>query len=300
MGATTGSPLELPDVTLCAVDTRTPALALRALRRSMEAIRFGEVVLVTTPDAELPENAMRGVRRIPIAALPSIEAYSLYMLRELLPHVHTSHVLVTQWDGHVIHPEAWDPGFLAYDYIGAPWYWDREPMVGNGGFSLRSRRLLQALQDLPASEPHPEDVRICLDHRAALERDHGLRFAPVDVATRFSYESGPPPATPFGFHGIGAWADVLPAQEVDALVRTVPPQLLGGDIGLHLARRLMRQGALQQLLITHRLLGRRFLAGERGAEPRQLWWRCTKATWAALLSTLGAKWRGRPRSGGGT
>ena len=300
MVAITGGPLELPDVTLCAVDTRTPALALRALRRSMEAIRFGEVVLVTTPDTVLPVRDLQGVRRVPIAALSSIEAYSLYMLRELLPHVHTSHVLVTQWDGHVIHPKAWEPGFLSYDYIGAPWYWDREPMVGNGGFSLRSRRLLQALQVLPASEPHPEDVRICLDHRSRLERDHGLRFAPVDVATRFSYESGPHPGTTFGFHGIGAWADVLQAPEVDALVRTVPAQLLGGDLGLHLARRLMRQGALHHLLITHRLLARRFLAGEIGAEPRRLWWRCIRATWMALLSVLSAKWRGRPPSGGGT
>ena len=55
-------------------------------------------------------------------------------------------MLLIQWDGYVVNPEAWDPAFLGCDYLGAKWYWHDDGMrVGNGGFSLRSRRLLDAL-----------------------------------------------------------------------------------------------------------------------------------------------------------
>ena len=40
------------------------------------------------------------------------------------------------------------PPFSHCDYIGAQWFWHNDGMrVGNGGFSLRSRKLLTALQD---------------------------------------------------------------------------------------------------------------------------------------------------------
>ena len=53
-----------------------------------------------------------------------------------------------QWDGYAVNPGAWDAAFLDCDYLGAKWSWHKDAMrVGNGGFSLRSRRLLLALQD---------------------------------------------------------------------------------------------------------------------------------------------------------
>jgi hypothetical protein len=44
---TPASPLELSTVTLCCVDTRNHALALRALAKSREGVRFARTVLLT-------------------------------------------------------------------------------------------------------------------------------------------------------------------------------------------------------------------------------------------------------------
>ena len=96
--------------------------------------------------------------------------------------------------------------------------------VGNGGFSLRSRRLLQALQD-PRFAPVAdvaEDELIGRVWRPVLEHEFGLRFAPDAVASRFAYERVLPAGPTFGFHGLfnlwrhmddaelAAFADLLP------------------------------------------------------------------------------------------
>jgi hypothetical protein len=78
-------------------------------------------------------------------------------------------VLVAQWDGFVWQHRMWDPAFLDYDYIGAPWpahltrgEQHRNHRVGNGGFSLRSRKLQQFLAEDPRVEvTDNEDVVIC-------------------------------------------------------------------------------------------------------------------------------------------
>jgi hypothetical protein len=111
--------------------------------------------------------------------------YSRFMV-ESLPRLVKGvggHVLVVQRDGVVANPDAWEPGFLDYDYVGAPW---PDGVVGNGGFSLRSARLLAALPELGPCQG-PEDEHICRVHRAELE-SMGMRFAPREVAARFSWE----------------------------------------------------------------------------------------------------------------
>jgi hypothetical protein len=110
---------------------------------------------------------------------------------------------VIQWDGHVLNASQWHPDFLAYDYIGASWpQFDDGHDVGNGGFSLRSRRLMQLCR-APTFEPsHPEDVAIARVNREFLE-SQGMRFAPRELADRFAAERAGDIATSFGYHG--AW-----------------------------------------------------------------------------------------------
>ena len=48
----------------------------------------------------------------------------------------------------------------------------------------------------------PEDIAICKTYRSLLEQGHGIRFAPAEVACRFSFETLPPPAPTLGFHGL--------------------------------------------------------------------------------------------------
>ena len=128
-------------------------------------------------------------------------------------------------DGFVINPEKWDPFWLEFDYIGAPWEysensyidpWGNHVRVGNGGFSLRSKKLLEV--PLRAKVPWDinwgdfykhmnaglasEDGNICVHNRHIYEV-LGCKFAPVNVAARFSHERPTPETkgiTPFGFH----------------------------------------------------------------------------------------------------
>ena len=164
-----------------------------------------------------------------IAPLTTLDDYSFFVIKRLVEHVQTSHVLVTQWDGFVVQPSAWEPGFLAFDYVGARWWWQATGTdVGNGGFSLRSRRLLDALQDA-RFEPQPgvaEDELICRRWRPTLERDYGIRFASAAVAARFSYEHARTADGTFGFHGLfnfwrhlddGALAEIVPLLPRDVL-----------------------------------------------------------------------------------
>lgn len=105
-------------------------------------------------------------------------------------------------------PKAWTDEFLDCDYLGAPWP-DRKGghTVGNGGFSLRSRKLLAALRDdrFPLLT-NTEDVTICGLHRPRLESEFAIKFGQVDLAQRFSFEMDARAAIQgtktFGFHGL--------------------------------------------------------------------------------------------------
>ncbi len=190
--------LSLPDVTLCAADSAYVGLTARAMRRSLEQCAFGDAILFSHDAVEGPFRTVR------IPPLRSVREYSQFCLTVMPDHIATRFALVVQWDGFVINPEAWARAFCKYDYIGAAWHgiFPTHMMVGNGGFSLRSRRLLNAIKTLPAVGGYFEDRVICHIHRERLERDFRIRFAPVRVADRFSYEFHEPEAPPFGFHGL--------------------------------------------------------------------------------------------------
>lgn len=208
---------DLPDVTLACIDSANHGLALRALARSGAALRFGRAALFT--DA-LPVGVAPppGLEIVPIAPLRSREDYSRFVLKELVRHVTTSHVLLVQWDGYVVNPEAWEDAFLDVDYIGALWASYTDGMrVGNGGFSLRSRRLLQALTDPVVILDDAEDVAIGRTYRRWLEATHGIRFADDGMAERFAFEAAYPIGKPFGFHGLFNFCRTVPPAELASL-----------------------------------------------------------------------------------
>lgn len=129
-----------------------------------------------------------------------------HCLLNIMPHVATQQWnLVIQTDGYPCNWPGWTDEFLEYDYIGAVWPWEQQS-VGNGGFSLRSRRLLDALLALDWTEwkHHPEDAVIGRHCRHQLETQGQVRFAPPELADRFSIEwnmSSPWMGKSFGFHG---------------------------------------------------------------------------------------------------
>lgn len=137
--------------------------------------------------------------------------YNYHCLHTLPWLIQEDHVLVVQWDGYAVNSQAWTQEFLCYDYIGAVWPSSLAPVhssVGNGGFSLRSKRLLNCLKNLQIDYNYPEDNTICIHQRHVLQTQ-GIVFAPENLAHQFSIEqcwNNSWFTKSFGFHGLNALA----------------------------------------------------------------------------------------------
>ena len=213
------SRLALPSVTLCAATSVNVQATVAALQESMRKADFAECLLFT--DAADPTKSS-DIRIVPIDRLRSAADYSDFLLRGVAAEVQTEHCLVVQWDGFVLDGSRWDPDFLNYDYIGASWpQFPDGRDVGNGGFSLRSRKLLQACLDPRFERGHPEDIAICQSNRQFLENVHGIQFADRAIADRFSFERAAPTGPTFGFHGIFNMISALGVERFWEIYRTL-------------------------------------------------------------------------------
>lgn len=213
--------LDLKDVTLIAATGFKVDETLKALKFSSTHINFKKVKLIT--NQKVTNSAIECILDDNID-FSSRDAYSKFIIYDLHKFIETPFCLIVQWDGFVINPEAWTDEFLSYDYIGAPWPLPRQPKqfkdhttdsiirVGNGGFSLRSKKLLELASELNlvweknTEGLWHEDVWFCCFKRHIYEQYCGFRFAPIELAKRFSVEHRitgiePLPFSPFGFHG---------------------------------------------------------------------------------------------------
>jgi hypothetical protein len=207
--------ITLPAVTLVAIDgSANPAATEHSLARSASRVRFGRVLCLSAAAPVTPRLIELGAEWMQIPPL-TLTGYNRFCLGELHRYVTTSHCLTIHADSWVDTPDAWDDEWLQYDYIGAPWppgHTGTEYRVGNSGFCLRSKPLLEATVALPTDhyvwrgkrkEGCRDDVATCVMYRQELEA-RGLRFAPVDVAARFAFElpvaEAPALAGQFGCH----------------------------------------------------------------------------------------------------
>lgn len=209
--------LHLPAVSLVSIATGdyVPA-TLEAVAMCSERVQFANTFLFADTDT--------GENTVTIPKLRTREEVSIFHLFELPKYrdQFASHILRVQWDGFILNPDAWDDKWLEYDYIGAPW--DNKE-VGNDGFCLMSRRLLEAIAALnlePTAEAcYPADGLLSRKelvrgrdwnphrptYRAQLEAA-GIKFAPFDVARKFAVECEPWYGQ-FGFHGGGNLIEVV-------------------------------------------------------------------------------------------
>lgn len=190
--------IDLPNVTVIIADTKNYGPAAHAITKTLEQITPAKTVWLTNIDCQLP-----GVEIVKIPPIKSKAEYSHLMIKGLFPYFETSHCLIIQHDGYVVNGDVWENDFMQYDYIGAPWlYPDPDRNVGNGGFSLRSRKLQEALFYDPSIQVvEPEDECIGRLYRRYLEGEYNIKIAPEEVAHRFSYELHEPYGKTFGFHG---------------------------------------------------------------------------------------------------
>lgn len=188
----------MPSLTVVVADTENHVLARAALERSLVHRDVKEVLIYSDDASRWPGYTIRTIDRI-----RDIDGYNRCVIDRLADDVTTDAALVVQYDGFILDPAQWSDVFYRYDYIGAPWYDSEGWTVGNGGFSLRSRRLIDAVRSM-SQDYDPavaEDVYICkhLRRRLAARR---IDFAPIEVARRFSCEWPIPKWKTFGFHGI--------------------------------------------------------------------------------------------------
>lgn len=199
--------LYLPDVTLFGCDAAHTEGMKRAADICQRQIQFGDVVIIT--ERMFPGATREEGRR----------NYSEFIFKKLTNYFTTSHVLVINDDGYIQSPFAWNDEWLKFSYIGACWDWYNEHQNGNGGFSLRSKELCDILaKDETMTDTHPEDDRIGRRYRPYLEKQYGIKFAPVEVCKKFSIEgwglrqefnvwNGE-----FGYHGFGVKNLPIPPQ----------------------------------------------------------------------------------------
>jgi hypothetical protein len=164
----------------------------------------------------------------------TLGTYSEFCIKELGKYVNTDHVLLTQYDGFAVNNFAWNDKFLEYDFIGSlihpyhtPMYKtlqtigtekskniikEKEWINGGGGFTLRSKKLLEImvkddniLPYIPTNNPNNywlcEDLSISVYLRDYLEKEKQIKFAPVKDSLNFSSEITTGYGFSLGFHG---------------------------------------------------------------------------------------------------
>ena len=230
--------LKLHDVSLVAADCLNPRAALWSFERSLAQCDFAATILFTDAQSAqlVAEEAQRlAVQIVTIPKIDSREKYSEFIMRDLYSQITTEFVLITQWDSFVVTASSWQSIFRQYDYLGARWiHYGDGLTVGNGGFSLRSRSLLAALQGAEFPPNHPEDEVICRDYRRQLEEAYDLVFPSERLADDFALERVHLPTSrveSFGFHGAFNFYRVLtPAQLAEILPLLHPSTLVSRDM----------------------------------------------------------------------
>lgn len=208
--------IDLPNVTLiCIEGTENSEKALLALEYSSQGINFKETLLISPSSPSLPHY----IKHYSIDRL-TWDEYNSFIINKLHSYFKTEYCILIQTDGFIINPHLWNDEFLQYDYIGAAWDFEKYPFqtnsinpkvieskgvkglnrVGNGGFTLRSKKLLEATSNSPFDCKGPEDVFICNDFYDYFV-ELGIKFAPVELAQIFSQDPLPDVESTFGFHG---------------------------------------------------------------------------------------------------
>ena len=209
------SNLKLKEVTIISINGRDPENSARAIDYSCKNIDFYDKIIFTNKDV-----SFNGIKTIKIENLSSIEDYNIFCIKELHKYIKSSHCLIVQPDGFVVNPYLWSDFYLQYDYIGAPWshflsgevlkkcnlHSDKQiNIVGNGGFSLRSKKLLKECSNLEYSNPSLEEDCFLTTLKRKELKEKGIKFAPVMLAQQFALESPVSDRSvmwnSFGFHG---------------------------------------------------------------------------------------------------
>lgn len=139
-------------------------------------------------------------KTVDMKPITCLDDYDTFAVKELYKYVDTEFCLISQWDGFILNYNKILREFFNYDYVGAPFYLTSGDELGNGGFSLRSKKFLDTTAKMFKDYEVDEQEDAFYQKHIKKIKKAGLKFAPFHVKDAFSIEqqhySGQ-----FGFHG---------------------------------------------------------------------------------------------------
>ena len=196
--------INLQNIDLISVNCVNPEQSVKALLCSSEQITFGSIKILAHYK---PKNLPKHIEYIEIPK-QTHETMNWFHINTLPKYVNNRYMLSIHDDGFILNPHLWDDKFLEYDYVGAPWSvgfdWCTRNRVGNGGFVLKSKKFMNYEETLPFTNQH-NDVYVTNTHYDYFVNS-GCRYAPIEVAMKFSLECKIPECIfdltkTFGYHG---------------------------------------------------------------------------------------------------
>lgn len=235
----TGNKLNLPDVAIFTFCWGTEHVdkSLRSMLIAMDQVNFKRAILITDSsktDLSLFEYTLSRndieVCDINLNLNDNMSnddanriGFCESFIQQTNKYITDDFCLNVQHDSTIIDTSKWNDEYLKCDYIGAPWPMniiqasdmvagriEKIPnVVGNGGFSLRTRKFVEESAKLGWQHKN-EDLNICVFNYDKM-KDAGINFAPPELAAQFSVEHLTPykifdrrvlfTYNSFGFHG---------------------------------------------------------------------------------------------------
>ena len=181
--------------------------AIFAIQKSMKELPGSRGLLLSIIK---PDNLPDSIEWKEIGFLDYM-MYSIFIMHSLYAFIDTDYCLMVQDDGWVLNGANFKPEYYDYDYIGGAchaamvgnqlllqgtWH-DKFPrvIVQNGGFSLRSKRFLEAPNKLGIVHNHAQDIHLwnedvqlsCIKRH--LFAEHGMKYASEKTIRDFSIEN---------------------------------------------------------------------------------------------------------------
>ena len=168
---------------------------IKAVQHCMSLVDFEDIKIASC----VPFSSDK-IKCLQIKKLDKIQ-YSHLFLYHLKEIIDTDFCLNIQSDGFIIDGNNWNDDFFQYDYIGAPWLQFKEKnCVGNGGFSLRSKKFIEACskleynpkidfkQNIPKEKLITPEDWFCCVHSYEKMISQDIKFADIHTAYSFSVE----------------------------------------------------------------------------------------------------------------
>lgn len=215
--------MSYPTVSITLTDTRDYWSTIYAAQRTLKTLNHLNITKIYWfSDIPCPVKFGIPTQWIKIPKISNFTFYhwfhvsSLICLKMLPSCMNEDFNIFVHDDGYAINKSAWTDEFFDFDYIGAVvpenhgWLHSNINKVGNGGFSMRSKKLHNAIKDIdPPILPEdyhrikntemveeaqkiwywlPEDYLLSVIYHKKLTEEYGVKFAPENLADQWSIE----------------------------------------------------------------------------------------------------------------